>query len=186
MVAARRDGDGAADERKSLSRGYGVHDAFIGHDLHGLRIGPDGKLYFSIGDRGVHVETAGRTLAVPDTGAVLRCNLDGSELEVFATGLRNPQELAFDSTATCSPATTTPTAATRRGWVHVVEGGDSGWRIGYQYLEAPPDARPVERRKTVASAVARAGRLHRSRRSATSPTARRASPTTRGRACPGS
>jgi len=65
--------------------------------------------------------------------AVLRCNPDGSELEIVATGLRNPQELAFDEFGNLFTGTTTRTAATRPA-VQIVEGGDSGWRIGYQYL----------------------------------------------------
>ena len=43
-----KDDDGSADERVVLSDGYGVRVAFRGHDMHGLVIGPDGRLYFSI------------------------------------------------------------------------------------------------------------------------------------------
>ena len=38
--------DGYADKREVFFQGFGVHAAFDGHDLHGLTVGPDGKLYF--------------------------------------------------------------------------------------------------------------------------------------------
>ena len=43
----------------------------------------------------------------------MRCNPDGTELEVFATGSATRRSWRSTSTATSSPATTTPTAATR-------------------------------------------------------------------------
>jgi quinoprotein glucose dehydrogenase len=127
-------GDGTADVKKSLHTGYGVHVAFIGHDLHGLKLGPDGKLYFSIGDRGLHVETEGRLVSNPDSGAVLRCNLDGSGLELVHVGLRNPQELAFDKYGNLFTVDNNADGGDQARLVHLVPGGDSGWRIGYQYL----------------------------------------------------
>jgi quinoprotein glucose dehydrogenase len=131
-------GTGVADVRKSLSTGYGVHVGFIGHDLHGLRMGPDGKLYFSIGDRALNVTGIdGRTVSNPDSGAVLRCNPDGTELELFATGLRNPQELAFNEYGDLFTCDNNSDGGDKARWVHVVEGGDSGWRIGYQFLDRP-------------------------------------------------
>src|SRR5437588_3755610 len=135
-------GGGQADLRKILLQGYGVHISFIGHDLHGLRFGPDGKIYLSCGDRGFNVRTEGRTVACPDTGAVLRCNADGSELEIFATGLRNPQELAFDQYGNLFTGDNNADHGDKARWVYVVEGGDSGWRGSYQYMSMPVDLGP--------------------------------------------
>ena len=131
------DGNHRAERREVLSTGYGVNIALLGHDLHGLRIGPDGKLYFSCGDRGFHVETPDGPLEHAHTGAVLRCDLDGSNLEVFATGLRNPQELVFDEHGNLWTGDNNSDGGDRARWVEVVEGGDSGWRYAYQWLTEP-------------------------------------------------
>ncbi|NCY03894.1 MAG: glucose dehydrogenase, partial [Planctomycetia bacterium] len=132
------DGDGRADatpgERAILSTGYGVRVAFRGHDLHGLTPGPDGRLYFSIGDRGYHVaytdEQGVRRLAHdPASGAVFRCEPDGSGFEVFATGLRNPQELAFDDLGNLFTVDNNSDAGDKARLVHLMPGCDSGWNM---------------------------------------------------------
>ena len=131
---ADRDGDGVADERQVLHDGFGVHSSLIGHDLHGLIVGPDRRLWFSIGDRGFHVQQGDRTFAFPHEGAVLRCELDGSDLEVVHRGLRNPQELAFDAWGDLFTGDNNSDGGDRARLVQVVPGADSGWRIGYQWL----------------------------------------------------
>ncbi|MBK1879571.1 PVC-type heme-binding CxxCH protein [Pelagicoccus mobilis] len=127
------DQQGAAKSRNELLRGFGVHFGYTGHDFHGLAIGPDGKLYFSIGDRGASVPTQeGERIDYPDTGAVFRSNLDGSELEVVHTGLRNPQELAFDELGNLFTGDNDCDNGDFERLVQIAEGGDSGWRIGHQ------------------------------------------------------
>lgn len=131
-------GDGVAEVRKSLHYGFGVRVGFLGHDLHGLTFGPDGKLYFSIGDRGSNVRVAdGRMVGEPDTGCVFRCNPDGSELEVFAYGLRNPQDLVFDQYGNLFTGDNNSDSGDQARWVYIVEGSDNGWRVGYQFMEDP-------------------------------------------------
>lgn len=138
------DNDGIADQRKALHDGFGVRVAFRGHDMHGLIIGPDGRLYFSIGDRGYNIDTPKGKLHDPESGAVFRCELDGSNLEVFATGLRNPQELAFDDQGYLFTGDNNSDSGDRARWVNVMEGGDTGWRMMYQYLS---DRGPFNRDK---------------------------------------
>ena len=126
-----------------LATGFGVHIAYGGHDMHGLKFGPDGKLYWTIADRGAALTNLSRTLNpdldyllkfLPDTGAVFRSNPDGSELEVVAIGLRNPQELAFDDFGNLFTADNNADGGDKARWVHIVEGADYGWRYGWQHL----------------------------------------------------
>lgn len=132
-----KDGDGKAEVKDKVFTGFGVRDAFRGHDLHGLILGPDGRIYFSMADRGYNIEMPdGSRLTDPmdiGRGGVFRCWPDGTGLERYAKGLRNPQELAFDELGNLFTVDNNSDSEDQARLVHVVEGGDSGWCMTYQY-----------------------------------------------------
>ncbi len=122
--------------RSLLATGFGVHIGVSGHDLHGLIKGPDGRIYLSFGDRGcVLTNREGVVISLPDTGGVLRCEPDGRNLEVFCYGLRNPQELAFDDFGNLWTVDNDTAGADPCRVLHLVEGGDYGWRTSYQHMD---------------------------------------------------
>lgn len=136
------DEDGVSDYRESLHTGWGVKIALLGHDMHGLCRGPDGRLYWSIGDRGFHVEHEGKTFAHAHSGAVLRSEMDGSNLEIFATGLRNPQELCFDDHGNLWTGDNNSDGGDKARWTYVMEGAEIGWRHAFQYVNYPNSRGP--------------------------------------------
>lgn len=129
------DGDGKADSQVSIVHGFGLHIAYGGHDMHGLTMGPDGKVYWSIGDKGINVTTAdGKNFAYPHEGGVMRCNPDGSDFEVFAHGLRNVQELAFDQYGNLFGVDNdADQPGEKERFVYIVNEMDAGWRNYYQH-----------------------------------------------------
>jgi putative membrane-bound dehydrogenase-like protein len=125
FVLTDTDGDGKADKRELLFTGIsGVdHD----HGVHAFSFGPDGKLYFNMGNEskqlyypltkdvplhGLVGEVAKKPVVDLDgnevngkgkpyrMGMVFRCNLDGSEVETLAWNFRNNYEVAVDSFGT--------------------------------------------------------------------------------------
>ena len=125
FVLTDTDGDGKADQRELLFTGIGGvdHD----HGVHAFVFGPDGKLYFNMGNEskqlayplakevplhgvmrnvpskpvidlaGNEVNSQGKPYRM---GMVFRCNPDGSEVETLAWNFRNNYEVAVDSFGT--------------------------------------------------------------------------------------
>ena len=127
------DDDGIADTNEKIVNGFGVRISFTGHDLHGIIRGPDGRLYFSVGDRGYHVtDSTGQVHAAAGSGAIFRCESNGSSFEVVAHGLRNPQEIAFDQFGNLFTFDNTGDIGDEARIVYVLENSDSGWDMSHQ------------------------------------------------------
>ena len=102
-------GDDKADRKEILFQGIGgeQHD----HGAHAFTFGPDGKLYFNLGNEGRTLKDKnGKIVLDQDSveitaknykeGMTLRCDPDGSHVEVLGQNFRNPYEVAVDSYGT--------------------------------------------------------------------------------------
>ena len=80
------DEDGQVDEIETL-----VSDLPVGiHQNNGLALGPDGKMYLTLGSTCNACRERSELSA-----SVLQLNPDGSEMRVFSSGLRNVYDIAF-------------------------------------------------------------------------------------------
>lgn len=96
--------DGAADDKRVILDKLYYVDA--SHANNGITFGPDGRLYITEGQpRRTQLELQRRRKRalykgkeLPEwAGTILSANADGTDVQVLATGFRNPFDLTFDS-----------------------------------------------------------------------------------------
>jgi len=91
------DGDGVSDRNEVIVEGIGFDLKFRGadHTTNGFRVGIDGWIYIAVGDYGFVSGKGkdGKTVQLRG-GGVARVRLDGSDLEIYADGLRNIYDVA--------------------------------------------------------------------------------------------
>jgi quinoprotein glucose dehydrogenase len=122
---------GPWDVRETIAQGFcGFHH----HQVSGLTIGNDGLLYLTSGDDDNFAEGSdGSRATVLRTGAVFRCNPDGSKMETFSLGYRNPyRDIAFDDKFNLFHTDNDQEDGSKfMGCriMHVAEGTDFGWRL---------------------------------------------------------
>ena len=127
--------DGVEAQRKVIEDGFGVRISLSGHDMNGFAIGPDGRVWGTIGDRGFNVTTKeGRKYDSRNRGAVFRFEPDGTDFEVVHFGLRNPKEIAFDDFGNGFSVDNNSDQGDAARVVYVVEGADSGWEMEHQAM----------------------------------------------------
>ncbi|HEV3338754.1 MAG TPA: PVC-type heme-binding CxxCH protein [Pirellulales bacterium] len=94
------DGDGVSDRQDVLVTGLTtdqITNRGGDHTTNCVRMGIDGWLYIGVGDYGIKqaVGTDGTTISQRG-GGIVRVRPDGTEMEVYCSGLRNPFDLAID------------------------------------------------------------------------------------------
>ncbi len=112
LLLTDTDGDDRADVKKLLFMGkvinpvHGQHD----HAIHAVMFGPDGRLYFNFGNfnaglwredgslvKDIYGLPVNNSRQPYQEGMVIRCELDGSRVEVLGHNFRNNWEVTVDS-----------------------------------------------------------------------------------------
>jgi len=127
--------DGVSDEIMSLARGFAVHIGFGAHGLSGPKFGPDGRIWWGIGDIGSNVtDKSGKNWKYPNQGVIARCEPDGSNFEIYSAGLRNTHEFTFDKYGNLiTEDNDGDHQGERERLVYLINGSDCGWRINWQF-----------------------------------------------------
>lgn len=149
------DGDGVFEDKKELLRTEGG----VGHGRNHIKLGPDGKIYIAHGNNVLVPKSLSPTSPLKNyaedqlipnpwdgtmfdgdvqlpAGHILRLNTDGTNVELFAGGLRNPLDIAFHRDGALFTFDADMERDVGTPWymptrvLHVVPGADFGWRRG--------------------------------------------------------
>lgn len=135
LLVEDHDLDGVADSSKRIIDGLPSF-VYRTHSNNGLEIGPDGQLYMTLGGTSDHGPENH-----PLAGSILVANPDGSDLRVYARGLRNPYDLTFTTTGLRIASDNGPDSdmVGPDELVHVQEGGNYGYPEVFGFPPADSD-----------------------------------------------
>jgi putative heme-binding domain-containing protein len=149
------DDDGRFEQKQELLRTGGS----TGHGRNHLKLGPDGRLWIAYGNNVLLPDSVAPSSPLKHyandqllpnpwdgsmfdgdvqlpAGHILSLNLDGSDVQLFAGGLRNPLDLAFNRQGQLFTFDADMERDLGTPWymptrvLHVVAGADFGWRRG--------------------------------------------------------
>jgi glucose/arabinose dehydrogenase len=114
------------------------------HAANGIAFGPDGYGYVGVGGRADHGEILGtneQDVLHPYEAAILRFNDDGTEIEVYARGIRNPYDIAWDGNGDLWVTDNAPDYGPPEELHKLVPGAEHGypWYDCDACFKAPPD-----------------------------------------------
>ncbi len=102
VVLEDLDGDGVADGPaqplvENICSAKFLRERGTDHSTNGIRMGIDGWIYIAVGDFGFTdaVDREGTTLTLLG-GGIVRVRPDGTEMEIYTTGMRNIYDVAID------------------------------------------------------------------------------------------
>ncbi|MEY4568486.1 MAG: hypothetical protein RLY14_3456, partial [Planctomycetota bacterium] len=128
--------DGVADQSKELIRGIStdqVQQRGADHTTNGIRMGIDGWIYIAVGDFGFSnaIGADGKELSRRG-GGIVRVRPDGSDMEIYAWGLRNILDVCIDPKLNMFTRDNTNDGG---GWnvrvSHILQGAEYGYPSRY-------------------------------------------------------
>ncbi|MCA9247097.1 MAG: c-type cytochrome [Planctomycetales bacterium] len=135
------DGDGAADRQETLVTGISTDQVAkrgADHTTNGIRMGIDGWIYIAVGDYGCTEArgTDGSTISRRG-GGIVRVRPDGTDLEIYAWGLRNILDVSIDPFMNIFTRDNTNDGG---GWdvrlSHILQSGEYGYPSLYKNFAA--------------------------------------------------
>lgn len=137
--------DGVADSSKVLIEGIStdaVNQRGADHTTNGIRMGIDGWIYIAVGDFGFSKAVAadGRVLSRRG-GGIVRIRPDGTDMEIYAWGLRNILDVCIDPTLEMFTRDNTNDGG---GWnvrvSHILQNAEYGYPS--RYINYPEETMP--------------------------------------------